>query len=229
MFKKLQSALVIRTLFVPLCFSEKNVLLTSGSYKCSYSQRNHLVFWKSVLMSRVLITRFSYDVLISRVFITRVDCISVKYTGPTVTNQSLFGPFSLYQKTYRNASEMSIRYVLGYLKNVTNWMYFGMFFRWHSVCFFRHRFGLFSDGVRDVFQVCQFPSKNVPNTLWKRAEVFIIVPKAYQIPIPHYNPLSNNKWMVIAYLLLLLLTDRYSNALPNKCSVNRLTKENGAS
>src|ERR671926_461955 len=70
----IQSALVIRTTFVPLCFFEKNVLITSGTYECSYNQRNYLVFWKSVLMAHVLITRFLYDVLISRVLITRVDC-----------------------------------------------------------------------------------------------------------------------------------------------------------
>jgi hypothetical protein len=45
-----QSALVIRTTFVPLCFSEKNVLITSGSYECSYNERNYLVFWKSVYL-----------------------------------------------------------------------------------------------------------------------------------------------------------------------------------
>src|SRR6185295_7320566 len=44
-----QSSLVIRTTFVPLCFSEKNVLITSEAYECSYNQRNYLVFWKSVL------------------------------------------------------------------------------------------------------------------------------------------------------------------------------------
>src|SRR6185295_9681117 len=60
-----QSALVIRTTFVSLCFSKKNVLITSGAYKCSYNQRNYLVFWKSVLRVHVLITR---------VLITRVDC-----------------------------------------------------------------------------------------------------------------------------------------------------------
>ena len=59
----------------PLCFSERNVLIASGTYKCSYSQRNYLVFWKSVLMADVLIARVSYDVLITRVLITRVDCI----------------------------------------------------------------------------------------------------------------------------------------------------------
>ena len=64
-----QSALVIRTMFVPLCFSERNVLITSSTYECSYSQRNYLVFWKSVPMADVLIARVSYDVLI-----TRVDC-----------------------------------------------------------------------------------------------------------------------------------------------------------
>src|SRR5262252_1516630 len=70
----IQSALVIRTTFVPLCFSERNVLITSGPYKCSYNQRNYLVFWKFVLMVDVLITRFLYDVLITRVLITKVDC-----------------------------------------------------------------------------------------------------------------------------------------------------------
>ena len=44
-------------------------------YECSYNQRNYLVFWKSVLMTHVLITRFLYDVLISRVLISRIDCI----------------------------------------------------------------------------------------------------------------------------------------------------------
>ena len=39
----IQSALVIRTTFVPLWFSEKNVLITSGTYECSYNQRNYLV------------------------------------------------------------------------------------------------------------------------------------------------------------------------------------------
>ena len=77
----IQSALVIRTTFVLLCFSEKNVLITSGAYECSYSQRNYLVFWKSVPRVHVLITRFLYDVLITRVLITRVlitrvDCRS---------------------------------------------------------------------------------------------------------------------------------------------------------
>src|SRR6185295_13270518 len=72
----IQSALVIRTTFVPLCFSEKNVLITSEAYECSYNQRNYLVFWKSVLRVHVLITRFLYDVLITRVLITRVDCTS---------------------------------------------------------------------------------------------------------------------------------------------------------
>ena len=71
---ELQSALVIRTTFVPLCFSERNVLIASGTYECSYSQRNYLVFWKSVPMADVLIARVSYDVLITRVLITRVDC-----------------------------------------------------------------------------------------------------------------------------------------------------------
>ena len=33
------------------------------------------VFWKSVLMAHVLTIRFLYDVLITRVLITRVDCI----------------------------------------------------------------------------------------------------------------------------------------------------------
>src|SRR6185295_11988028 len=72
---EVQSALVIRTTFVPLCFSKKNVLITSGAYECSYNQRNYLVFWKSVPKIHVLITRFLYDVLITRVLITRVDCI----------------------------------------------------------------------------------------------------------------------------------------------------------
>src|SRR6185295_16700729 len=31
----IQSVLVIRTTFVPLCFSKKNVLITSGAYECS--------------------------------------------------------------------------------------------------------------------------------------------------------------------------------------------------
>ena len=67
---QIQSALFIRTTFIPLCVFEKNVLITSGTYECSYSQRNYLVFWKSVPMADVLIARVSYDVLI-----TRVDCI----------------------------------------------------------------------------------------------------------------------------------------------------------
>ena len=50
---QIQSALVIRTTFVPLCFSERNVLITSATYECSYSQRNYLVFWKSVPMADV--------------------------------------------------------------------------------------------------------------------------------------------------------------------------------
>ena len=68
----IQSALVIRTMFVPLCFSERNVLIASGTYECSYSQRNYLVFWKSVPMADVLIARVSYNVFITRVLITRV-------------------------------------------------------------------------------------------------------------------------------------------------------------
>src|SRR5688572_7432863 len=75
-FIEIQSALVIRTTFVPLCFSEKNVLVTSRSYECSYNQRNYLVFWKSILATDVFITRFLYNVLI-----TRVDCISVYAFG----------------------------------------------------------------------------------------------------------------------------------------------------
>ena len=46
-----------------LCFSKKNVLITSGPYECSYNQRSYVVFWKFVL-----------TVLITRVLITRVDC-----------------------------------------------------------------------------------------------------------------------------------------------------------
>ena len=42
----------------PLCFSEKNAHIASESYKCSYSQRNYLVFWKFVLTVDALITRF---------------------------------------------------------------------------------------------------------------------------------------------------------------------------
>ena len=38
------------------------------------------VFWKSVPRVHVLITRFLYDVLITRVFITRVDCTVNFYT-----------------------------------------------------------------------------------------------------------------------------------------------------
>src|SRR5262252_5452434 len=57
-----------------LCFFEKNVLITSGPYECSYNQRNYLVFWKFVLTVDVLIIRFLYDVLITRVLITRADC-----------------------------------------------------------------------------------------------------------------------------------------------------------
>src|SRR5690349_1957949 len=71
----IQSALVIRTTFVPLCFSTRNVLIASGTYECSYSQRNYLVFWKSVLMAHVLVARVSYNVLIASVLIARVDCI----------------------------------------------------------------------------------------------------------------------------------------------------------
>ena len=55
-------------------FSERNVLIASGTYECSYSQRNYLVFWKFVPMADALIARVSYDVLITRVLITRVDC-----------------------------------------------------------------------------------------------------------------------------------------------------------
>src|SRR6185312_15163978 len=40
-------------MFVPLCFSGRNVLITSGTYECSYNQRNYLVFWKSVPMADV--------------------------------------------------------------------------------------------------------------------------------------------------------------------------------
>ena len=65
----------VRMIAPPLCFSERNVLIASGTYECSYSQRNYLVFWKSVPMADVLIARVSYDVLITRVLITRVDCI----------------------------------------------------------------------------------------------------------------------------------------------------------
>ena len=72
--RDIQSTLVIRTTFVPLCFFEKNVLIASGTYECSYIQRNYLVFWKSVLMAHVLIARVLYDVLIANVLITRVDC-----------------------------------------------------------------------------------------------------------------------------------------------------------
>ena len=42
--------------------------------KCSYSQRNYLVFWKSILIAHVFIARVSYDVLIANVLIARVDC-----------------------------------------------------------------------------------------------------------------------------------------------------------
>ena len=51
----IQSALVIRTTFVPLCFFKRNVLIASDTYECSYSQRNYLVFWKSVPMADVVI------------------------------------------------------------------------------------------------------------------------------------------------------------------------------
>ena len=50
-------------------------LIASGTYECSYIQRNYLVFWKSVLTAHVLIARVLYDVLIANVLITRVDCI----------------------------------------------------------------------------------------------------------------------------------------------------------
>ena len=84
---KVQSALVIRTTFVPLCFSEQNVLIASGTYKCSYSQRNYLVFWKSVPMADVLIARVSYDVLITRVLIIRVDCtVKPEITHTVITH-----------------------------------------------------------------------------------------------------------------------------------------------
>ena len=61
--KNVQSALVIRTTFVPLCFSEGNVLITSSTYECSYNQRNYLVFWKSVLMTQFLYPEFLYPEL----------------------------------------------------------------------------------------------------------------------------------------------------------------------
>ena len=75
----------------PLCFSEKNVLITSGAYECSYNQRNYLVFWKSVPRVHVLITRFLYDVLITRVLITRVDCID----EGTIDRGSLYMTFKI--------------------------------------------------------------------------------------------------------------------------------------
>ena len=65
-------------MFVPLCFSKKNVLIASGTYECYYSQRNYLVFWKFVLTVHVLIARFLYDVLIASVLIARADCTTVK-------------------------------------------------------------------------------------------------------------------------------------------------------
>ena len=55
-------------------FFREKVFITSGAYECSYNQRNYLVFWKSVLRVDVFITRFLYDVFITRVLITRVDC-----------------------------------------------------------------------------------------------------------------------------------------------------------
>ena len=64
-----------------LCFFKENIFITSGSYECSYNQRNYLVFWKSVLITHVFITRFSYDVLISRVLISRVDCRYFYFQG----------------------------------------------------------------------------------------------------------------------------------------------------
>ena len=42
--RKIQSVLVIRTMFVSLCFFEENVLITSRPYECSYNQKNYLVF-----------------------------------------------------------------------------------------------------------------------------------------------------------------------------------------
>ena len=98
----IQSALVIRTTFVPLCFSERNVLIASGTYECSYSQRNYLVFWKSVPMADVLIARVSYDVLITRVLITRVDCTvdpggSSHQPSHTATCPRFPAPFALLQ------------------------------------------------------------------------------------------------------------------------------------
>jgi hypothetical protein len=68
-------------------FTEKIVLITSGIYEYSYIQRNYLVFWKSVLTAYVLITRFSYDVLITRVLITRVDCtVKPEITHTVITH-----------------------------------------------------------------------------------------------------------------------------------------------
>ena len=55
-----------------------------------------LVFWKSVLMTHVLITRFLYDVLISRVLISRVDCIIV------VRVQALLAQFPIALTTTRH-------------------------------------------------------------------------------------------------------------------------------
>ena len=40
---QVQKALIIRTLFVSLCFFKKNVFITSSSYKCSFNQKNYLV------------------------------------------------------------------------------------------------------------------------------------------------------------------------------------------
>ena len=95
---QIQSALVIRTTFVPLCFFEKNVLIFSGSYECSYSQRNYIVFWNFVLTLHVLITRFLYDVLISRVLITRVDCTVKPLYSHTVLSHSKFWKNSDYRE-----------------------------------------------------------------------------------------------------------------------------------
>ena len=76
---------------LPTMFSERNVLIASGTYERSYSQRNYLVFWKSVPMAYVLITRLIYDVLIAKVLISRVDCIDDKTACKTATKYATTG------------------------------------------------------------------------------------------------------------------------------------------
>ena len=104
LIQTIQSALVIRTTFVPLCFSEENALIASGSYECSYSQRNYLVFWKFVLTVDALISRFLYDVLISRVLIARADC-TVK---PEITHTVIIHSF-LHPPVHMKHIEINLR------------------------------------------------------------------------------------------------------------------------